>query len=167
MSGQGDKQSNTLSSGTTPQTQQNSTGKFSAPLGILANLQNLPVGKVFFGKSHYYSAFSWWPSLPHLKLQLHWESQTGPNAVCAMQLELCEAVAKPGLWFSLSQKTKTTTPVFPQGRMLWRQICTMVKSRYIGDGHPTFDRNPYNGYINPYYWVDDHPLLYGNNGSLV
>ena len=24
--------------------------------------------------------------------------------------------------------------------------------------------NPYNGYINPYYWVDDHPLLYGNNG---
>ena len=30
----------------------------------------------------------------------------------------------------------------------------MVKSRYIGDGHPTFNR------------VDDHPLLYGNNGSL-
>ena len=26
--------------------------------------------------------------------------------------------------------------------------------------------NPYNGYINPYDWVDDHPLLYGNNGSL-
>ena len=26
--------------------------------------------------------------------------------------------------------------------------------------------NLYNGYINPYYWVDDHPLLYGNNGSL-
>ena len=42
----------------------------------------------------------------------------------------------------------------------------MVKSREIGDGHPTFNRNPYNGYINPYYWVDDHPLLYGNNGSL-
>jgi len=33
--------------------------------------------------------------------------------------------------------------------------------------HPTFnDRNPYNGYINNYYWVDDHPLLYGNAGSL-
>ena len=45
-------------------------------------------------------------------------------------------------------------------------ICAMVKSRYIGDGHPTFNRNPYNGYINPYYWVDYHPLLYGNNGSL-
>ena len=42
----------------------------------------------------------------------------------------------------------------------------MVNSRYIGDGHLTFNRNPYNGYINPYYWVDDHPLLYGKNGSL-
>ena len=42
----------------------------------------------------------------------------------------------------------------------------MVKSRYIGDGHPTFNRNPYNWYIKPHYWVDDHPLLYGNNGSL-
>ena len=26
--------------------------------------------------------------------------------------------------------------------------------------------NPYNGFVNPYYWVDDHPLLYGNIGSL-
>ena len=26
--------------------------------------------------------------------------------------------------------------------------------------------NPYNGYINPYYCVDDHPLSYGNIGSL-
>ncbi len=26
--------------------------------------------------------------------------------------------------------------------------------------------NPYNEYINPYYWVDGHPLLYGNIGSL-
>ena len=26
--------------------------------------------------------------------------------------------------------------------------------------------NPYNGYVNPYYWVDDHPLLYGNIGGL-
>ena len=27
-------------------------------------------------------------------------------------------------------------------------------------------RNPDNVYINPNYRVDDHPLLYGNNGSL-
>ena len=42
--------------------------------------------------------------------------------------------------------------------------------RFFGDGKPpTFNResgNPYNGYINPYKWVDDQPLLYGNNGSL-
>ena len=46
-------------------------------------------------------------------------------------------------------------------------MCHGQKSLFIGDGRPpTFNRNPYNGYINPYYWVDDHPLLYGNNGSL-
>ena len=36
----------------------------------------------------------------------------------------------------------------------------------MGDLIPPLIGNPYNGYINPYYWVDDHPLLYGNNGSL-
>ena len=51
--------------------------------------------------------------------------------------------------------------------MVTPSICAMVKGRYIEDGHPTLIGNPYNGYIiNPYYWVDDHPLLYGNNGSL-
>ena len=45
-------------------------------------------------------------------------------------------------------------------------MCHGQGCHYIGDGHPTFNRNPYNGYIIPYYWVDDHPLLYGNNGSL-
>ena len=32
-------------------------------------------------------------------------------------------------------------------------------------GIPPLIGNPYNGYKNPYCWVDDHPLLYGNNGS--
>ena len=36
----------------------------------------------------------------------------------------------------------------------------------LGMAIPPLIGNPYNGYINPYYWVDDHPLLYGNNGSL-
>ena len=37
----------------------------------------------------------------------------------------------------------------------------------LGMGNlPPLIGNPYNGYINPYYWADDHPLLYGNNGSL-
>ena len=40
-------------------------------------------------------------------------------------------------------------------------------SRFFGGWVlPPLIGNPYNGYINPYYWVDDHPLLYGNNGSL-
>ena len=43
-------------------------------------------------------------------------------------------------------------------------MCHGQGCRYIGDGHTTFNRNPYNGYINPYYWVDDHPLLYGAPG---
>ena len=36
-------------------------------------------------------------------------------------------------------------------------ICAMVKSRVLlGMGDlPPFIRNPYNGYINPYYWVDE------------
>ena len=45
-------------------------------------------------------------------------------------------------------------------------MCQGRSTPYVGDGHLTFNRNRYNGYINPYYWVDDHPLLYGNNGSL-
>ena len=36
----------------------------------------------------------------------------------------------------------------------------------LGMAIPPLIGNPYNGYINPYYRVDDHPLLYGNNGSL-
>jgi len=33
----------------------------------------------------------------------------------------------------------------------------MCPTPYIGDGHPTFDRETLNWYINPYYGVD-HPL---------
>ena len=40
------------------------------------------------------------------------------------------------------------------------------KVAILGMVIPPLIGNPYNGYINPYYWVDDHPLLYGNNGSL-
>ena len=69
----------------------------------------------------------------------------------------------------LNTLVKTQRPLKLKSRVggiFLKNICAMVKNRYIGDGHPTFNRNPYNGYINPYYWVDDHPLLYGNNGSL-
>ena len=47
-------------------------------------------------------------------------------------------------------------------------MCAMVKSRvFWGMGNlPALIGNPYSGYINTYYWVDDHPLLYGKNGTL-
>ena len=45
-------------------------------------------------------------------------------------------------------------------------MCHGQSRVFFGMVIPLFNRNPYNGYINPYYWVDDHPLLYGNNGSL-
>ena len=61
---------------------------------------------------------------------------------------------------------RSPTASFLRSSKFEGSTCAMVKSRYIGDGHPTFHRNPYNWYINPYYWVDDHPLLFGNNGSL-
>ena len=47
-----------------------------------------------------------------------------------------------------------------------QSTCAMVKSRNIGDGHPTFNRESLQWVYKPYYWVDDHPLLYGNNESL-
>ena len=66
----------------------------------------------------------------------------------------------------MTYATKEISEAFTCHAFLLEHMCAMVKSRYIGDGHPTFNRNPYNWYIKPYCWVDDHPLLYGNNGSL-
>ena len=47
-------------------------------------------------------------------------------------------------------------------------MCQGRSTRYIGDKLiPPLVGNPYNWYINPYYLVDDHSLLYGNYGSLA
>ena len=43
---------------------------------------------------------------------------------------------------------------------------TWSKLPILGMVIPPLVGNPYNGYINPYYWVDDHSPLHGNNGSL-
>ena len=41
------------------------------------------------------------------------------------------------------------------------------KVAILGMVIPPFNRNPYNGPYKPLRtWVDDHPQLYGNNGSL-
>ena len=74
-----------------------------------------------------------------------------------MRCELDEPI--PGTYWTCSFSMFKTT--------LLQYMCHGQKSRFFGDGKPpTFNRNPCNGYINPYHWVDDHPLLYGNNGSL-
>ena len=38
------------------------------------------------------------------------------------------------------------------------------KVAILGMVIPPLTGNPYNGYINPYCWVHDHPLLYVNIG---
>ena len=74
----------------------------------------------------------------------------------------CQRAPCGGIFFSSNQRTR---PAWVRNISVpWSRL-----SRFFGDGRPpTFNRNPYNGYKNPYYWVDDHPLLYiyGNNGSL-
>ena len=50
--------------------------------------------------------------------------------------------------------------------MKWVIYVPRPKLLILGMVVPPLIGNPYNGYINPYYWVDDHPLLYGNDGSL-
>ena len=56
-----------------------------------------------------------------------------------------------------------------------RHVCQDQKSQNGGMVIPHSIGNPYIGYTNPivyywvykpYYWVNDHPLLYGSNGSL-
>ena len=48
-------------------------------------------------------------------------------------------------------KSCATIYLFLVQHRFWPHLC--------GDGHPTFNRNPYNGYINPYYWGDDYPPI--------
>ena len=47
-------------------------------------------------------------------------------------------------------------------------ICARVKSHYMRNGHPTFNREFLCCVYKPStIWVDDHPLPWGSNGSLV
>ena len=50
-----------------------------------------------------------------------------------------------------------TINVGVQGDYYFVHICARVKSRVLlGMGNlPPLKGNPYNGYINPYYWVDE------------
>ena len=55
----------------------------------------------------------------------------------------------------------------PVGPISWTiSYVQWSKVAILGMVIPPLIGNPYNGYVNPYYWVDDHPPLCGNNGSL-
>ena len=47
-------------------------------------------------------------------------------------------------------------------------ICARVnRLPMVGDSHPPSNwESLLHGKKKPYYWVDDHPLFYGNTGSL-
>ena len=70
-----------------------------------------------------------------------------------------KALSVPTLWgANPSPKWPTRIPV----GTIWERVDQLL---VLGMVIQPLIGNPYNGYINPYYWVDDHPL-YGNNGSL-
>ena len=133
------------------------------------NLRECIIHSTFKNQSFFYSnKKTWQPLGPLLKVKLfvgptfvksHETHSKGRITGIRRSPDRCAKTAK------MPQKIQISN--FMDGQCNPLNICAMVKSRYIGDGKPpTFNRNPYNGYMNPYYWVDDHPLLYGNNGSL-
>ena len=67
----------------------------------------------------------------------------------------------PGYFFFLISQIQSDVTL--DGQKLYEPGSKLV---VLGMAIPPLIGNPYNGHINPYYWVDDHPLLYGNNGSL-
>ena len=75
----------------------------------------------------------------------------------ALPLQLSSFLASTQLKWGLEK-----APMF-----IWARVDQLLVLG-MGDLQPLINRESlYNyGYINPYYWVDDHPLLYGNIGSL-
>ena len=69
-------------------------------------------------------------------------------------------------YFSVGQLFNSRTSSLEGQRPRKKHIVPWSKVAILGMVIPPLIGNPYDGYINPYYWVDDHPLLYGNNGSL-
>ena len=73
------------------------------------------------------------------------------------------------LFFGETELRAALPIYFPQELMgieIWKAYVPGSKLPILGMVIPSLIGNPYNGYINPSYWVDEHPLLYGNTGSL-
>ena len=67
-------------------------------------------------------------------------------------------------------KNNNSIRVFNLHPVLRKIMKTMVENKFLYWGCsliPPLIGNPYSIlYIDPYYWVDDHPYLFSNNGSL-
>ena len=68
------------------------------------------------------------------------------------------------LWLTLNPKERIISNVYSTNLKPWH-MCQGQKSHFMGNGHPTFNRESLCWVYKPYYWVDDHPL-YWNNGGL-
>ncbi len=88
--------------------------------------------------------------------------------------KMCAMVQVVAFFWGWSSLRSTPHPVTVTTRIIAFLVGNPYKPSFatvtgwgVDPSHPTFSRNPYNGYINSYYWVDEfYPLLYRNNGSL-
>ena len=90
------------------------------------------------------------------------------NSTTRNYIALCVEILV--LWFINLLYQTENNPSYNSGPASNKLFCCYLnvpcsKVAILGMVIPPFNGNPYNGCINPYYWVDDHPLLYGNNGS--
>ena len=85
------------------------------------------------------------------------------NETWILQQQLFTVVS-PNRWSNQSEsdhwwrKFHVATPPervrIRQSLMAESMMCPALRANHLCHGHPIFNRNPYNGYINPYYWVD-------------
>ena len=97
-----------------------------------------------------------------------------PSFINAHDTTACLSPPTLLVFFPRGSKTEIRRPKDPTVQNTWRNTKQKIldlnytprKTNILGMVIQLFNRNPFHGYKNPYYWVDDHPLLYGNNGSL-
>ena len=119
---------------------------------------------------------SWWKKIclfESVSLILRWTWCSPINSSRNQCLKLCKAYNKHICRFYLilgySSQKKQPYCSWWTVNSGWRVDMSQGRSTPWSLGMANLQPlrgNPYKGYINPYYWVDDHPLLYGNIGNL-
>ena len=62
-------------------------------------------------------------------------------------------------WNVRPQKRWCWPQMFCENTPIWQADVPGCKLPILGMVFPPLIGNPHNGYVNPYYWVDDHPLI--------